>query len=79
MEPNEVGELLKVILDVYARQMAMQDLLRQLDVTRDQMDEAVSKAKERLSKVPRIAYLSSRRPQDLQGLSALLESIQWPD
>jgi len=78
MEPSELGEVLKVVISLYARQLAMQDLLRRSGVTQTQMDEALRDSKTRLAKVPKLAHLANPRPSDLQGLSELLESIQWP-
>lgn len=79
METNEAGEVLKLVLGVYARQMAMLDLLRQLNLSEDQMNEALARAKPRLAKVPRLAYLANPSPSDIRGLARLLGGIQWPE
>ena len=78
MEPKELGELLKIVVNLYARQMAMLDLLRQANVSQKQIDEALAKAHSHMAKVPKMAYLSTPRPSDLQGLAELLESIRLP-
>ena len=79
MNEKQLGELLKVVIGLYARQLATQDLLRQLGATKEQLDRSLQKAKERLSRVPRLAYLSNPKPTDVLGLAALLESIRWPE
>jgi hypothetical protein len=75
---DQKRELIKVVISLYTRQLAMQDLLRYSGVTQNQMNEALSRAKKRVSNVPRLAHPSSSQALDLQGLSGLLESIRWP-
>jgi hypothetical protein len=79
MEQKDLGALLKVILGIQARQMATLDLIRQLGADQAQIEKALTDAKVRLGKVPRLAYLANPKPSDLQGLAELLESIRWPE
>jgi hypothetical protein len=78
MDQN-TDELLKIILDVYARQMALLELVRDLGVSESQISGALEKAKARLRRVPRLAAPPNQRPSTLQGLAGLLESIRWPE
>jgi hypothetical protein len=76
---KDIDELLKIILGVYARQMALLELVRDLGATGAQIAAANEKAKNRLHRVPRLAAPPNQRPSTLQGLAGLLESIQWPE
>jgi hypothetical protein len=76
MDDKDITELLRAILVLCGRQMALLDLIRESGVPQEKIDKALHDAKTRLTKLDRVAHLSSGHPSNLQGLAALLESVR---
>jgi hypothetical protein len=73
---EQISAVMRIIVKLCARQRAMFDLLRGLQVTQQQMDEAIAGAERQLQQAPLVARLASGAPLDLLALATLLESIQ---
>lgn len=76
MDDKDITELLRAVFVLSARQMALLDLIRESGVSQEKIDKALQDAKTRLTKLDRVAFLSSGRPPNLQGLATLLESVR---
>ncbi|HKW97254.1 MAG TPA: hypothetical protein VJN43_05935 [Bryobacteraceae bacterium] len=76
MDDNDLTELLRAIVTVFSRQLALFELVRQLGATDEQVQHALGAARKRLGGVPRLAYLQSPNPLNFQGVGSLLENIR---
>jgi hypothetical protein len=74
----QTTELLKMLLSLYARQMATLRLLEKSGVSPQDIDAALEEAELRLHKIPIVAEALSRKNlSQIQALVRTVESVPW--
>lgn len=71
--------LADLIVDLYARQLALQALVRESGVDQKKLESAIQQVRTHLSQIPAISYLQSQigTPR-LEALAQVLPTVRWP-